>query len=112
MKKEEFEKSVENVMNDLNGCDYITFISGNVDKESVAATIFAKGDPEKLCNELVYVIMNSQNQELADTVLSIITNAVAVMASFDKDYGKRVLKSLKEIIGEDKAQLIGINDGK
>lgn len=112
MKKEEFEKSVENVMNDLNGCNYFTLISGDVNKQEVAATILSKGDPEKLCSELVYVIMNSQNQEMVDTALSIITNAVAIMASINKDYGKRVLKSLKEIMGEDKAQLIGINDGK
>ena len=112
MKEKEFEKSVENVVNDLNGCDYIALISGDVSKQAVAATILAKGDPEKLCNELVYVIMNSKSKELADTVLSVITNAVAVMASINKDYGKRVLKSLKEIMGVDKAQLIGINDGK
>lgn len=112
MKKEEFEKSVENVVNALNGCDYITLISGDVNKQAVAATILAKGDPEKLCNELVYVIMNSQSKELADTVLSVITNAVAIMTSFNKDYGKRVLNNLKEIVGESNAQLIGINDGK
>lgn len=112
MKEKEFEKTVQKVVNDLENNHYFMLIGGDIDQKSSVATVVAKGDPEILCDELVHIITNTKNAELAAATVSVITNAVVKLAMINKDYGKKVLNNLSENTCNEKAKIIGINDGK